>query len=116
MIRYWSSKTRNTEKFVRKLDLPCESIKTPPNGPFVIVTPTIGAGECPKPVVEYMREHHAQCIGAIVGGNRNFGVDFAGAARMLHNEFGTRTLWRFELAGTQKDIEICRRGILTCLR
>lgn len=116
MIRYFSTKSGNTAKFVAALDLPAERIATPPDGRFVLVTPTYGAGECPGPVMRFMAEHHKQCFGAIVGGNRNFGLDFAGAATHLKQKYGTLILWRFELAGTAHDVETCRKGILQCLK
>lgn len=80
------------------------------------MTPTYGAGECPAPVLRFMEEHHSMCFGAIVGGNRNFGTDFAGAANHLRERYGTLILWRFELAGTTHDVETCRKGILQCLK
>jgi protein involved in ribonucleotide reduction len=54
--------------------------------------------------------------GAIIGGNRNFGASFAGAGRVLQDEFGLVTLYRFELAGNELDVERCRKGIVSWFR
>lgn len=115
MIRYHSSATRNTERFVQKLNLPCSALPEPPTGKFIIFTPTVGDGDCPEAVLDYLSEHHLLCVGAIIGGNRNFGASFGGAGRVIHDKFGIRTLYKFELAGTEVDVEKCRKGIIECL-
>lgn len=113
MIRYHSSRTRNTERFVEKMGLGAETLAQPPSGHFVIITPTVGDGECPDVVLDYLSAHHEMCVGAVIGGNRNFGQSFAGAGKVIREKFGIRTLFRFELAGSEKEVEICKNGILS---
>lgn len=113
VIRYHSSRTRNTERFVEEMGLYAETLAHPPSGSFVIITPTVGDGECPDVVLDYLNIHHGMCVGAIIGGNRNFGQSFAGAGKVIKEKFGIRTLFRFELAGSEKEVEICRNGILS---
>lgn len=98
------------------LNLDAERIPDPPAGRFVIITPTCGAGDCPEPVLEFLSTHHDRCVGSIIGGNRNFGSDFAGAGNVLRDRFNFPVLYRFELFGTDQDVEICRKGILQCLK
>ena len=116
MIRYWSSKTKNTERFVQSIGLPYERIPIAPESPCVIICPTYGDGECPKPVVEYVRSHRSLITGCIAGGNRNFGSSYAGAGKVLRDEFGIKTLYTFELAGNELDVERCRKGIVNWLK
>lgn len=116
MIHYYSSRSLHTARFVAALNLPAKCITTAPTRPYVLITPTVGDGECPGAVIGFLLEHGHLCRGAIVGGNRNFGASFAGAGKVIEQQFGIRTLYKFELAGTQKDIEICRKGIQECLK
>ena len=115
MIFYYSSSSRNTERFVNELGLPSRRIPDAPEDQFIIITPTYGDGECPKPVLKYLDRHADLCVGAIVSGNRNFGASFAGAAKVIRERYGIRTLYTFELAGTARDITICQKGIQSCL-
>lgn len=115
MIVYHSSATRNTERFVAKIGLPAISLPDHPRGPFILITPTVGDGECPDAVMWYMQDWHDQCKGVIVGGNRNFGASFAGAGKELRKRFNIPVLYTFELAGTETDVLKCREGILNWL-
>lgn len=115
MVIFYSSSSKNTERFVAELGLPAKRISDQPDDKFIIITPTFGDGECPKPVLKYLDRHADLCVGAIVSGNRNFGASFAGAAKVIRERYGIRTLYTFELAGTARDITICREGIKACL-
>ena len=116
MIRYYSSRSNNTARFVAALNLQAESIPHAPTGPYILITPTVGDGDCPEPVIAFLARHAHLCHGAIIGGNRNFGASFGGAGKVIQQRFGIRTLYKFELAGTQHDIDRCREGILNCLK
>lgn len=61
--------------------------------------------------MEFMEIYHSLCRGVVAGGNRNFGASFAGAGKVLQRRFGIPVLYRFELAGTEEDVRICRRDI-----
>lgn len=122
-IVYWSSATRNTEKFVGKLGLPAIVI---PNSladvpimtePFVLVTPTFadgeGRGAVPKPVKQFLNvpENRALLTGVIGGGNRNFGEHFARGAIEISRRCGVPVLYRFELAGDERDVDRVMQGL-----
>lgn len=122
-IVYWSSATRNTEKFVGKLGLPSIAI---PNSvadmpvmtePFVLVTPTFadgeGRGAVPKPVKTFLNvpENRQLMTGVIGSGNRNFGEHFARGAIEISKRCGVPVLWRFELAGDSRDVETVLGGL-----
>lgn len=94
------------------LNLPHEPIPSPPTGKFILITPTTGDGEVPQPINDYMAQHRTDCIGVIAGGNRNFGASFAGAGKRIAAQYGIPFLYAFELAGTDRDVDICRRGIM----
>lgn len=97
---------------MRRLNLPYEPISYPKRERFILITPTTGDGEVPYPVLEYMEENSDLCEGVIAGGNRNFGASFAGAGKRISQQYGIPFLYAFELAGTDRDVDICRRGIM----
>lgn len=117
-VVYFSSTSENTKRFVDKLDWPAHRIPVirtdPPltmNAPFVLVTPTYGAGKdggaVPKQVIQFLnnagnREH---LVGVIAGGNTNFGRAYCLAADIIAEKCGVPVLYRFEILGTPDDVE-----------
>lgn len=58
------------------------------------------------------RPHNRQLIrGVIAAGNRNFGEAFARAGDVISQKCGVPYLYRFELMGTQQDVENVRKGV-----
>lgn len=124
-IIYFSNVTENTHRFVKKLDL--ENIVRIPiqgeldndlNEPYVLITPTYGSlrsGYLPRQVKKFLHEKHNQdsLTGVIGSGNINFGDEYALAADIISNKFQVPVLYRFELAGTTKDIEKVNQGLKT---
>ena len=49
--------------------------------------------------------------GVIAAGNRNFGEAFARAGDVISQKCGVPYLYRFELMGTQQDVENVRKGV-----
>lgn len=123
LLVYFSSVTENTERFINKLDVPALRIplKTADaelftvDEDFVLVTPTYGAGGVPKQVIKFLNleQNRIQCRGVIGSGNRNFFEDFAKAADKISAKLEVPVLYRFELAGTQDDIEKVLEGMKT---
>lgn len=124
LLVYFSSVTENTARFVQKLDLP--SVRIPVKGseplevsePFVLVTPTYGAGSkgfVPKQVVKFLNHepNRVRCKGVIGSGNRNFFEDYCKAASIISAKLEIPVLYRFELAGTSEDIENVVKGMNT---
>lgn len=127
-IVYFSSVTRNTEIFVHNLGY--DSTRIPIDSkdsvtvtqPYVLVTPTYGGGETvhgkkanpvPIQVVKFLNnpENRKYIRGVIAGGNRNFGADFGVAGDVVSQKCNVPCLHRFELQGTQSDIDVVQQGI-----
>ena len=124
MLVFFSSTSENTARFIDKLDLPALRLplKTADAGlfridqDFVLVTPTYGAGSkgfVPKQVIAFLNqeENRVRCRGVVGSGNRNFFEDYCKAADIVSAKLQVPVLYRFELAGTQDDIEKVTEGL-----
>lgn len=123
---FFSSVTENTTKFIEKLGRPASRI--PLNAEeasqflvshnYVLVTPTYGAagkGFVPKQVVKFLNveQNRNFCAGVIGSGNMNFGSDFCKAAQIISAKCNVPYLYRFELAGTDLDVDRVLKGLET---
>lgn len=121
---YFSSLSGNTARLIAQLDLPAQRIPVSPADPmpvppehYVLVCPTYadgtGRGAVPKQVIRFLNDpgRRAGLRGVIAGGNRNFGTTFALAGRVISERTGVPVLYRFELAGSQTDIDRIRAGL-----
>lgn len=124
LLVYFSSKSLNTHRFVEKtglraqripLDAEEEMLKV--SEPFVLVTPTYsdgeGRGAVPKQVIRFLNdpENRAYIRGVIAAGNRNFGQYFGYAGDVISARCQVPCLFKFELMGTQEDVEKVRNGV-----
>lgn len=107
MIVVYDSLTGNVERFVSKLGFP--SIKITKGlkieEPFVLITYTIGFGQVPSTVMDFLYEN-GDYLKAVAGsGNMNWGNYFCGAADVISQKFNIPVIHKFELSGTNKDVE-----------
>ena len=124
MIVYYSSASGNTQRFVERLEV--DSIRLPINAdepmptldqPYVLVCPTYadgeGRGAVPKSVIKVLNhaENRAYLKGVIASGNRNFGELFAQAGKIIAHKCQVPVLYRFELSGTQHDVQAVQQGL-----
>lgn len=127
-------RTGQTKKFVGRvaalvnidtLEITAKNAATVrPAGPYVLVTPSYGAGKrdraVPAPVYKFLssRENRDLCVGTIGGGNTNYGIAYGYAADILaakltrdqqHRDPAreTRTLFKFEGFGLPGEPEAC---------
>lgn len=119
-IVYFSSRSENTHRFVMRLGMqasriPLESYEDGSgmlrvHQPFVLVTPTYGAGghkgAVPKPVIRFLNnaDNRSLIRGVIAAGNSNFGEAFGLAGNIISAKCQVPYLYRFELLGTKEDI------------
>jgi protein involved in ribonucleotide reduction len=124
---YFSSVSENTHRFVQKLGV--EATRIPLRGamqvdePYVLVLPTYGGGHAspdinaggyvPKQVVAFLNDEHNRSLlrGVIAAGNTNFGAEFCYAGDVVSRKCGVPYLYRFELMGTDEDVEAVRAGL-----
>jgi len=121
---YFSSRSENTRRFVEKLGiealrLPVDASEAPPEvaDPFVLVSPTYGGGgekgAVPKPVVRFLNNpvNRSLIRGVIAAGNTNFGIGYAVAGNIIAAKCAVPFLYRFELLGTDEDVDNVRQGL-----
>lgn len=122
---FFSSVSENTRRFVDRLDRPAVRIPLRPRveglirvaRPFVLVVPTYGGGEqagaVPKQVIAFLNDpaNRAFIRGVITAGNTNFGEHYCLAGPVISAKCQVPELYRFELLGTQRDIEHVNNGL-----
>ena len=127
---YFSSVSENTHRFVQKLDM--AAIRIPLHGrievdePYVLVLPTYGGGRrapnvadktgggyVPRQVIAFLNNEHNRALlrGVIAAGNTNFGAEFCYAGDVVARKCGVPYLYRFELMGTEEDVQAVRSGL-----
>ncbi|WP_426716896.1 class Ib ribonucleoside-diphosphate reductase assembly flavoprotein NrdI [Corynebacterium auriscanis] len=129
LITYFSSTTENTHRFVQKLELPAKRIPLRRNEqplivaePHVLIVPTYGGGAgmtqdlnrpVPKQVIHFLNNENNRNLlrGVIAAGNLNFGVDFGKAGDVISAKCRVPYLYRFELMGTDHDVQRVREGL-----
>jgi len=124
LIVYYSSKTGNTDRFVKSLGIRAIRISNSSqqalptiSEPYILISPTYanddGSNAVPKPVIRFLNniDNRTQLRGVIGAGNRNFGDNFGLAARVIAKKCNVPLLYRFELSGTTTDIINVREGI-----
>lgn len=128
-VVYYSSGTGNTAAFVEKLGL--DSIVIPGKGdpptvtvPYVLIVPTYGGGaslggkrtpSVPRQVSTFLTTgRNAEYMRAVIsGGNMNFGTDYGRAGMLIARKFDVPYVWRFELRGTDYDVQTVLGGLAT---
>ena len=128
LLVFFSSASGNTARFIEKLGLPAQRIPLhrgdgdlTVDEPFVLVTPTYGGGQgrgeekgaVPKQVIRFLNdERNRQNIrGVISAGNTNFGDSFGAAGDIISRKCHVPHLYRFEVFGTQDDVDRVSDGL-----
>ncbi|WP_421533614.1 class Ib ribonucleoside-diphosphate reductase assembly flavoprotein NrdI [Morganella morganii] len=118
---YFSTRSETCHRFTEKLGIP--ATRLPEDGdltatqPFVLLVPTYGGGHhsgaVPRPVIRFLNcpENRALLRGVIAAGNTNFGRAYAIAGDIIAAKCQVPFLYRFELLGTQADVDNVRRGL-----
>lgn len=122
---YFSSVSENTHRFVQRLGVAATRIPLRPRlegqlhvfEPYVLVVPTYGGGEpetaVPKQVIQFLNDpvNRELIRGVITAGNTNFGEHYCLAGRVISSKCHVPELYRFELLGTERDVERVREGL-----
>lgn len=130
LVVYFSSATGNTHRFVEKLGLPSARIplrrgddSLTVDEPYVLVCPTYGGGASlnhensrpvPVQVIRFLNNKVNRDLlrGVIAAGNSNFGPDFCKAGDVIVAKTGAPYLYRFELMGSEEDVEKVRENLV----
>lgn len=123
LIVYFSNITENTHRFIVNLNWD-KTVRIPIKGqlaetveePFVLICPSYGTsetGHVPPQVKKFFKEetHRKNCVGVIGSGNINFGEEYAMAGDVISAKLNIPHLYRFELAGTTKDLQQVAEGL-----
>jgi protein involved in ribonucleotide reduction len=80
---------------------------------FVLITFTVGFGKVSNKVMEFLnyKDNYKNMIGVSSSGNRNWGSGFCKAAEIISNKYNVPIISKFELAGTQNDVEYFKKRI-----
>ena len=123
LIVYFSSSSENTHRFVQRLALPAVRIplnereRIQEDEPYILIVPSYGgggtAGAVPRQAIRFLNDPHNRRLirGVIAAGNRNFGEAYGRAGEVIAQKCGVPYLYRFELMGTQQDVDNVRKGV-----
>jgi protein involved in ribonucleotide reduction len=128
LLVFFSSTSGNTARFIEKLGLPAQRIPLhrgdgdfTVDEPFVLVTPTYGGGQgrgeekgaVPKQVIRFLNDerNRKNIRGVISAGNTNFGDSFGAAGDIISRKCHVPHLYRFEVFGTQDDVDRVSDGL-----
>ncbi|MFT8319037.1 MAG: class Ib ribonucleoside-diphosphate reductase assembly flavoprotein NrdI [Sporolactobacillus sp.] len=106
MLILYETMTGNVKRFLAKTGLPhtpIESMETV-SQPFILVTNTIGFGNAPDNVQDFLKKNGHYLVAVAASGNRNWGRNFAHAADALASAYHVPVLYKFELGGTAEDV------------
>lgn len=107
MIIAYDSRTGNVQRFIDKLNV--EAIKIDEDlvleENFILVTYTTGFGEIPPKTLNFLRNNHQLMVGVAASGNKNWGNNYCKSADTISALYNVPVLFKFELSGTEEDIE-----------
>ncbi|MGM9922796.1 MAG: class Ib ribonucleoside-diphosphate reductase assembly flavoprotein NrdI [Bacillus sp. (in: firmicutes)] len=108
MLIVYDSLTGNVQRFVNKIR--SRSMKITGGlrvkEPFILVTYTLGFGEVPESTADFLRDNNHYLQGVASSGNKVWGANFAKAGDRISNQYSVPLLLKFELSGTERDVEI----------
>lgn len=128
-VVFFSNVSGNTERFVSKLGydstrIPIYASDPMPemSEPFVLITPTYGGclsvtgkegSHVPRQVKKFLANKTNRDLtrGVLAAGNSNFGASYGAAGKAVAAKLGVPYLYRFELMGTQEDVDNVRKGL-----
>jgi protein involved in ribonucleotide reduction len=114
LLIVYDSLTGNVQRFVDKLDT--KTIKITPDlivdQPFILITYTTGFGEVPARVEKFLMQNRQYIKGVIGSGNKNWGSYYCGSAETISKQYYVPLIHKFELSGSQKDVEKIKQEVL----
>ncbi|MCP8968539.1 class Ib ribonucleoside-diphosphate reductase assembly flavoprotein NrdI [Ectobacillus ponti] len=113
MLIAYDSMTGNVKRFIHKLNMPAVKVEEGLilDEEFVLVTYTTGFGNVPERVTKFLERNHSRLQGVSASGNRNWGDMFGASADHISHQYEVPVVSKFELAGTNKDVEIFKERV-----
>lgn len=119
MLIVYYSLTGNVRRFIHKSgqprSIPLETAMTQGiSEPFILVTGTIGFGQVPDAVIQFLERYHQYLSAVVASGNRNWGQNFAKAGDIISTTYHVPLLMKFELHGNARDVELFNKKVEEC--
>lgn len=113
MIVAFASFTGKVKEFSSHLDFKTVHIDsdTIVDEPFVLITYSIGFGQVPVEVDDFLDNNSDNMVGVVGSGDRIWGNNFCRGARIVSEEFNVPLLHTFEKSGLNSDVEIVNNKI-----
>lgn len=109
LIVYASSMVGNTRSFAEKLDMGAVDIDgiIEVTEPYILITSTVGQGEVPNKVKEFLKNESNKNYlrGVASSGNRVFQSNYGKSADIISQSFEVPIVLKFELKGAKGDIK-----------
>lgn len=114
MLIVYESRTGNVERFVSKTGFTHQRLTEhlTVNQPYVLVSYTTGFGQVPQQTAQFLQNNSGYLYGVAASGNRNWGDAFAYCADKIAADYRVPVIHKFELSGTQSDVEIFREKVI----
>ena len=107
----YASKTGNVRRFVQKLGVPASDVMSTDwmTEPFILITYTIGFGEVPSEVAEFLADNHEFLRGVIASGDKVWGANYGKSGDIISREYGVPLIHKFEKAGMESDVQTVKQ-------
>lgn len=114
MLIVYDSFTGNVKRFVEKTKLPNVRITEDLliSEPFILITYTFGFGQAPESTINFLQRNHSQLKAVASSGNKNWGEFYGKAAEIIADKYKVPSLMKFELGGTDNDVEKFKQEVL----
>ncbi len=113
MLIVYESLTGNVQRFIQKLNM--RSLKITEGlrveEPYILVTYTVGFGEVPVSVSNFLEANHHYLRGVAASGNKVWGSNYGKAGILIAQSYDVPLLLKFELSGTKRDVETFMQGV-----
>jgi protein involved in ribonucleotide reduction len=110
MLVAYASMTGNIKRFVGNLEFETVQITSglTINRPYILITYTIGRGQVPKEVENFLDRalNKENLVGVIGSGNRNWGKNYCAGAITVASQYNVPLLHTFEMSGFDSDLAI----------
>lgn len=113
MLVVYDSLTGNVQRFMNKIG--ARSVRLTDGmsvkEPYILVTYTIGFGKVPERTANFLKGNYSYLKGVASSGNRIWGANFGKAGELISKQFMVPLLLKFELSGTNRDVEIFEQEV-----
>jgi protein involved in ribonucleotide reduction len=113
MLICYDSRAGKVKRFVEKLGMRAQKISDDlvVDEPFLFVTYTDGRGQVPLTSDQFLERNFRQLVAVAASGNKVF-ESFAASANVISARYQVPIIHKFEMAGTQRDVDAFRKWVI----